>query len=392
MAIFQQGVELQNVLDDKLLTLGDDRDGVFVLNTAGLSADAELTGVIEGTSDHLGHAANTHIISNITNDGDIHILVSKAGNSHTAFLADASTGDTILNAASGASVDIYIAGVKEIDYATGVMTFQQATTLTTSSGLLRTGGPFNVDNTLSLGTNEGQTGSHLGSTFRGTNHPGGTDTNSGGADLTLAPGRGTGTGDVGMIVIQLTTETASGTGQQGLGDSMTLDMASSSSVATMTLNRNWIVAGTWDDLGIVTTIDINGGTIDGVTIGGSSVAAGSFSAIVGTTITGSGILSIDDTTDSTSLTTGSIHTDGGMGVTLDTFFGTHTTWLTSVDSVAVADQVAIGRFDIGTDNTVLAISQETAVVAAVVEADFSHAMQVRINGVTYNIMLASTLS
>jgi hypothetical protein len=125
------------VLDDILLELGTDQDAVVVLSSAAVAADGEVTGIIEGTSDHLGHAANSLVISNITNDGDIHILVSKGGNSHTAFLADGSTGDTILNAPTGQSVDVYIAGAKEIDYATGAMAFQQATVLSTTSGALR---------------------------------------------------------------------------------------------------------------------------------------------------------------------------------------------------------------------------------------------------------------
>ena len=65
------------------------------------------------------------------------------------------------------------------------------------------------------------------------------------------------------------------------------------------------------------------------------------------------------------------------------------TWTASVDSAAVADQVSIGRYEIGADNTVLALSQETAVASAVVGAS-THKMQVRINGATYFIMLTDS--
>ncbi|MCB7128067.1 MAG: hypothetical protein J3T61_00825 [Candidatus Brocadiales bacterium] len=81
--ILQDGliIRSRNRADNLLLTLGTDKDIVFVLNTAGLVADEELTGVIEGTSDHQGSAANSLIISNTATDGDILGLVSDAGNS-----------------------------------------------------------------------------------------------------------------------------------------------------------------------------------------------------------------------------------------------------------------------------------------------------------------------
>ena len=49
------------------------------------------------------------------------------------------------------------------------------------------------------------------------------------------------------------------------------------------------LTGTWSNLGSVTTVDINGGTIDGAVIGGSSAAA-----ITGTTITGTSFVSSGD--------------------------------------------------------------------------------------------------
>jgi len=62
----------------------------------------------------------------------------------------------------------------------------------------------------------------------------------------------------------------------------------------------------------------------------------------------------------------------------------------SADSAAVADEVSFGRYEIGAGNTVIALSQETAVATETDETKFSHKMQVRINGATYYMMLTSS--
>jgi hypothetical protein len=84
------------VLDNALLELGTNQDIALVLNSAGLSADATLTGVIVNSPDHQGVAANSLIISNITTDGDIIMLVNDGGNSKEFLLANGDTADLVL--------------------------------------------------------------------------------------------------------------------------------------------------------------------------------------------------------------------------------------------------------------------------------------------------------
>ena len=62
----------------------------------------------------------------------------------------------------------------------------------------------------------------------------------------------------------------------------------------------------------------------------------------------------------------------------------------SNDSAAVADEVAIGGYEISAGHRALAISSEEAVVTETDETKFSHKIPVRINGATYNMMLCAT--
>tara|TARA_R110000787_G_scaffold11817_3_gene38726 strand:+ start:3167 stop:4003 length:837 start_codon:yes stop_codon:yes gene_type:complete len=57
------------------------------------SADTEIGGLIVGTSDHQGTAANSLVLSNIDDDGDIQMLVNDNGDSKEFLLANGDTAD-----------------------------------------------------------------------------------------------------------------------------------------------------------------------------------------------------------------------------------------------------------------------------------------------------------
>ena len=114
------------------------------------------------------------------------------------------------------------------------------------------------------------------------------------------------------------------------------------------------LSGTWTDLGTVTTIDINGGTIDGAIIGGAVTAAGTFTTLTATTsITGTlataaqGNITSLGTIASLVATTADINAgtfDGVVGGTTPAA-GTFTTLIgTNVDGIVGANTPAAGTF------------------------------------------------
>jgi len=58
---------------------------------------------------------------------------------------------------------------------------------------------------------------------------------------------------------------------------------------TLTASSGGSLTGTWSDLGTVTTVDINGGTVDGAVIGGASAAAGTFTTLTATSLNSTAI-------------------------------------------------------------------------------------------------------
>ena len=84
------GDDLKMTTDDAHIAMGADTDLLISHRGLALAADAELGGVIVGTSDHPGVAANSMIISNQTTDGDIMLIGSDGGNSVAYYLLDSS--------------------------------------------------------------------------------------------------------------------------------------------------------------------------------------------------------------------------------------------------------------------------------------------------------------
>ena len=85
-----------DLLDDIIFKAGNDGDIAYVLRSTTLTANTTLTDVLEGTPVTPALAANSLIISNATNDGDILIAGSDGGNSKASLFFDSSAGDTYL--------------------------------------------------------------------------------------------------------------------------------------------------------------------------------------------------------------------------------------------------------------------------------------------------------
>lgn len=129
-----------NVADDLLVTLGTNNDSVFTHQNSALGIHAELSNVVEGTSAHPAYAANSLLISNITDDGDIGFLTSDGGNSRGLLTLDGSAGKVVMMTASTQSATPDYSG------AVGAELYLQ------SNG---TGGGVGTGGTLEFGTTMG---------------------------------------------------------------------------------------------------------------------------------------------------------------------------------------------------------------------------------------------
>ncbi len=127
------------VLDNIIWNLGSDGDAAMVLSSAIIAADDELTNVIEGTSDHLATTANSLIISNVTDDGDILFVVSDGGNSKGLLHLDGANGRVVIHGGdllmSGAQkIYFYDVGGEYMSSDGSTLTITGATALTPTIG------------------------------------------------------------------------------------------------------------------------------------------------------------------------------------------------------------------------------------------------------------------
>ena len=106
--------------------------------------------------------------------------------------------------------------------------------------------------------------------------------------------------------------------------SIALDSISADDGSSFSMGTNWTNASrTVADMGIVTTMDLNGGSIDGTIIGAASAAAGTFAALVGTSlsvsdgnVTNVGVLECDTVQSDGDATGLNINFDGNTGTNL----------------------------------------------------------------------------
>ena len=473
--------------DDGGVYLGADQDNGIYHKSDAYAADAEITGVTEGTEDTLAAAANSLFIFNVLDDGDVMIVVNKAGNSHTAFLADGSTGDTIVMAATGASFDVYVASTKEYEFTASDLDMNSntlsnigaagndfgAAQLDLASGYIIKGAGTLVLEAVTDLQLDLTGGTHKYNFTQPSYDPSSIAIeaqNSGGTfNFGMHTKDGDGTDGI-LFNIWGVGTVSSVTNRErlmiGVASNLyriNIDAAGTGTARNFEIQNDatsWMtfVAGgnvqipnrslDFDNQGSIINVGASGNdwTQNALTLAGGSSAQALTVQTTGASvdaqidlkipesgtgnpeinfIQGSGDgsannqayhLHYDDTAAGLKFRTEDADGAGNPGDVLKILDGTNdvqfsggiatgntapatsgiivgsgvVTVTASVDSGAVADKVGFGRYEIGAGNTVIALSQETAVAADNDETKFSHKMQVRLNGATYYLMLTST--
>jgi len=109
------------------------------------------------------------------------------------------------------------------------------------------------------------------------------------------------------------------------------------------------------------------GTLQSWRANGAEKASVDFEgSFAGKNSTLSGILSVDDTTDSTSTTSGSIHTDGGVGIALDLFVG---------DDLTLVSDAAVLNFGVNSDVSLTHVHDTGLLLNGTMQLQFNDSTQ-----------------
>lgn len=388
--------------DSVAILLGTDADIVIVHNPDTLAANTSLTlqsiSVLVGTPvTPVALAANSTYISNITASGDILLAVNNGGNSFMAFMADASTGNTLLGAISGSSVDVYVAGTKVLDiaanlalYSAAASTANQVLTVTNTSnaaaashayievsvgGTTSTGDPH-IRWTIPSGTswiagpdnNDGDrfsigTGTTLGSNVMFLLN-GQTSSSSSYNDINLQPLATTLSGSTAAAVV---------TGASVESRTVTLSTTTQRTALQRMFN---IGAATYAQSGGAVTVDKATGLAAVSVTAGASVTlthSSAFRALTGgAAVNVSGILLEKQTAGTTNNFQVLMETGG-------------------TEPASLADYIGLYAVDVGAA-AVLGIASETAVVTPAGDFALTSKLIVRVNGVSYAIGMTTTLT
>jgi len=118
------------------MRLGTGGDIAIVHRATVVNADEEIANLTVGTSDHLGAAVNSLVVSNITTDGDMLFLVSDGGNSKGLLKLDGANGRVVIHGG-----DLLMSGAQKIYFfdVGGEYMSSDGSTLTITGAVAATG-------------------------------------------------------------------------------------------------------------------------------------------------------------------------------------------------------------------------------------------------------------
>ncbi len=385
------------IVDNVALKLGTDSDSVFIHKSAAMVANEVVAGLTVGVPVTLATAANSLVVSNITSNGDIHFIFNVGGNSKTALQLDGSAHQALfpsapflipVTPASGAGTttaspsftmqnqyrngaDVVtnwnyaiahtwtscVGGTAPISYVTHSINSVEILRLTNTNGTVSgtLTGSWTITGTILANSNFAF--QNDAATFSSSNVD---------ARYVVIQTRDSGVGLVEVVRIQGAADPYFQIGRDdtGVATNAVTDMLVLQAGAGTNNEAVGFGLGVSFKLGNAASQVEERASIDVVLV---NAADGAEESKIDFNIMVAGAM----------IPKASLGTKG-------------LTYLATVDSAAVANQVTIGGYDISAGHRALSLSCEEVVVVETDETKFSHKLPVRINGATYNLMLCAT--